>query len=95
MPCVLSPEEVLRFIEAAPSQRDRLLLQTAYACGLRILELLHLRVTDIDSARMVVSVRQGKGRKYRLVPLAPRLLAELRSYWQWHLASSLPDFGLE
>jgi integrase/recombinase XerD len=81
VPCVLSPEEVLRFIEAAPSCRDRMLLQTAYACGLRVLELLHLRVTDIDSARMVVIVRQGKGRKDRLVPLAPRLLAELRRYW--------------
>jgi integrase/recombinase XerD len=83
LPCVLSPEEVLRFIEAAPAGRARLLLQTAYACGLRIEELLHLRVGDIDSARMVIRVRQGKGRKDRLVPLSPRLLAELRSYWQW------------
>lgn len=83
VPCVLSPEEVLVFIETAPTRRDRILLQTAYACGLRILELLHLRVTDIDSSRMVVVVRQGKGRKDRLVPLSPRLLAELRSYWHW------------
>lgn len=83
LPCVLSPEEVLRLIEAAPSRRARLLLQTAYACGLRIEELLHLRVSDIDSARMVIRVRQGKGRKERLVPLSPRLLAELRSYWHW------------
>jgi integrase/recombinase XerD len=83
IPCVLSPEEVLRLIEAAPSRRDRLLLQTAYACGLRIEELMHLRVSDIDSARMVIIVRQGKGRKDRLVPLSPRLLAELRAYWQW------------
>ncbi len=83
VPCVLSPEEVLQFIEAAPTCRDRLLLQTAYACGLRILELMQLRVTDIDSSRMVVVVRQGKGRKDRLVPLSPRLLAELRAYWHW------------
>lgn len=83
VPCVLSPEEVLTFIEAAPTFRDRVLLQTAYACGLRILELLHLRITDIDSARMVVIVRQGKGRKDRLVPLSPRLLDELRSYYRW------------
>ena len=82
LPCVLSPEEVLRFIEAAPVGRERVLLQTAYACGLRIQELLHLRVTDIDSARMVVVVHQGKGRKDRLVPLSARLLIELRSYWR-------------
>lgn len=82
LPCVLSPEEVLRFIEAAPSRRDRMLLQTAYACGLRILELLRLRVTDIDSSRMVIVVRQGKGRKDRLVPLSPRLLQELRDHWR-------------
>lgn len=59
------------------------MLQTAYACGLRILELLHLCVTDIDSSRMVIVVRQGKGRKDRLVPLSPRLLKELRDYWRW------------
>jgi integrase/recombinase XerD len=81
LPCVLSPEEVLSLIEAAPAGRDRVLLQTAYACGLRINELLHLRVADIDRARMVIVVHQGKGRKDRLVPLSPRLLAELRSYW--------------
>lgn len=82
LPCVLSPEEVLRFIEAAPAGRDRVLLQTAYACGLRIEELLHLRVTDIDSARMVVSVHQGKGGKDRIVPLSKRLLEVLRDYWR-------------
>jgi integrase/recombinase XerD len=82
LPCVLSPEEVLRFIDAAWLSRDRTLLRTAYACGLRIGELLHLRVGDIDSARMVVVVRQGKGGKDRLVPLSPRLLEELRDYWR-------------
>ena len=82
LPCVLSPEEVLRFLEAAPAGRDRVLLQTAYACGLRVSELLHLSVADVDSARMVIVVRQGKGRKDRQVPLSPRLLAELRAYWE-------------
>src|SRR5262245_26628187 len=82
LPCVLSPAEVVRLFEAAPAGRDRVLLQTAYACGLRLGELLHLRVTDIDSARMVVHIRQGKGRKDRLAPLSLRLLAELRSYWK-------------
>src|SRR6516162_7238396 len=82
LPCVLSPEEVARLLEAARPGRERMLLQTAYACGLRLMEVLHLQVGDIDSARMLVHVRQGKGRKDRLVPLSPRLLAELRSYWR-------------
>ena len=82
LPCVLSPMEVLRFLEAAPPGRDRVMLQTAYACGLRLSELLNLSVTDIDSARMVIVVRQGKGRKDRLVPLSQRLLEELRAYWR-------------
>jgi integrase/recombinase XerD len=81
LPSVLSPDEVLRLIDAAPPGRDRILLQVAYGCGLRLSELLHLRVTDIDSARMVLHVRQGKGAKDRLVPLSLRLLQELRAYW--------------
>jgi site-specific recombinase XerD len=82
LPCVLSPDEVVRFLEAAPPGRDRVLLQTTYACGLRLGEVLHLCVSDIDSARMVVQVRQGKGQKDRLVPLSLRLLEELRGYWR-------------
>jgi integrase/recombinase XerD len=81
LPSVLSPDEVLRLLEAATPPRDRVLLQVAYGCGLRLNELLHLRVTDIDSARMVIHVRQGKGAKDRLVPLSLRLLQELRAYW--------------
>jgi site-specific recombinase XerD len=81
LPSVLSPEEVLRLLQAAPAGRDRALLQVAYGCGLRLDELLHLRVTDIDSARMVIHVRHGKGAKDRLVPLSLRLLQELRAYW--------------
>lgn len=88
LPCVLSPEEVLRLIEAAPAGRPRVLLQTAYACGLRIEELLHLRVGDLDSARMVVVVRHGKGNKDRLVPLSPRLLEVLRDYWRGYRPST-------
>lgn len=82
LPSVLSPEEVVQLIQSATPGRQRVMVQTAYACGLRINELLHLRVTDIDSSRMVVVVRQGKGRKDRLVPLSLRLLAELRGYWR-------------
>jgi site-specific recombinase XerD len=81
LPSVLSPDEVLRLLQAAPPGRDRVLLQVAYGCGLRLSELLHVRITDIDSARMVLHVRQGKGAKDRLVPLSLRLLQELRAYW--------------
>jgi site-specific recombinase XerD len=81
IPAVLSPEEVASFLDAARPGRDRVLFQTAYACGLRVSELTHLRIRDIDSARMVVLVCQGKGRKDRLVPLSVRLLGELRRYW--------------
>lgn len=84
IPSVLSPEEVARLLDAARPGRDRTLFQTAYACGLRISELIHLKVSDIDSARMVVIIRQGKGAKDRLVPLSPRLLGELRWYWRTH-----------
>ncbi len=84
IPAVLSPEEVARLFDAARPGRDRVLLQTAYACGLRMSELIHLQVRDIDSSRMVVIVRQGKGAKDRLVPLSQRLLVELRRYWLMH-----------
>ena len=82
LPSVLSPAEVLRLLDAAEPGRERVLLQVAYGCGLRLSELLHLQVADIDSARMVIHVRQGKGAKDRLVPLSLRLLEELRAYWR-------------
>lgn len=82
LPTVLSPEEVLTFMAAARPGRERMLMQTAYACGLRSGELLRLRANDIDSARGVIHLHEGKGRKDRLVPLAPRLLEELRCYWR-------------
>jgi site-specific recombinase XerD len=94
---VLSPQEVARLLEAATPPRDRLLLQVAYGCGLRLSELTHLQVTDIDSSRMVIHVRQGKGRKDRLVPLSARLLEELRAYWRlcrprtWLFPGQKPD----
>jgi integrase/recombinase XerD len=84
LPSVLSPEEVKRLLEAAHVRHERILLSTTYACGLRISEVVSLQVTDIDAARMVVHVRQGKGAKDRLVPLSARLLAELRGWWQQH-----------
>jgi site-specific recombinase XerD len=82
LPNVLAPHEVLRLLDAAPTPRDRVFLQVAYGCGLRLSELIHLQVSAIDSARMVIHVRHGKGAKDRLVPLSQRLLAELRAYWR-------------
>ena len=81
LPIVLSPEEVVRLLEAALPGRDRTLLDVAYSCGLRLKELLGLQVPDIDSARLVLHIRHGKGQKDRLVPLSRRLLAVLRAYW--------------
>ena len=82
LPCVLSPEEVLRLLEATPPGRYRTLFQTTYACGLRLSEVIHLQVTDVDSARRVLHVRHGKGNKERLLPLSERLLEQLRAYWR-------------
>jgi integrase/recombinase XerD len=84
IPAVLSVEEVRDLFAATAPGRDRVLLQTAYACGLRISELVHLQVADIDASRMIVTVRQGKGRKDRQVPLSERLLTELRRQWGTH-----------
>jgi integrase/recombinase XerD len=82
LPTVLSRDEVLQFFAAFPTDPDRTLVRTTYACGLRIGEVVRLRVADIDSRRGVVQVRQGKGRKDRQVPLSPQLLQELRAYWR-------------
>jgi integrase/recombinase XerD len=82
LPCVLSPEEVLRLLEATPPGMYRTLFQTTYACGLRLNEVLHVQVTDIDSTRRVLHVRYGKGDKERLLPLSERLLDQLRAYWR-------------
>jgi len=97
LPCVLSPEEVTRLLDAAAPGRDRVMWQTTYACGLRLEEVLHLHVSDIDSSRMVVQVRQGKGQKDRLVPLSVRLLEELRGYWRHYRPARwlFPNFSQE
>jgi len=84
LPEVLSPKEVERLLLAAVKLRDRCLLMTAYATGLRVSELVRLKVSDIDSSRMMVRVEQGKGRKDRYTILSQRLLSELRTYWREH-----------
>ena len=82
LPQILSQEEVARLIEAAAIPLHRILLMTLYATGARRAEVAHLKVSDIDSQRMVIHIRGGKGRKDRDVMLSPKLLDELRIYWR-------------
>ena len=82
LPVVLSPEEVLHFLECVGSTKHRAILTTCYAAGLRISEAVHLKPNDVDSQRMVIRVEQGKGQKDRYVMLSPKLLETLRSYWR-------------
>jgi site-specific recombinase XerD len=82
LPVVLSVDEVVRFLEAVPGVRNRAALTTAYAAGLRAAEAARLKIADIDSARGVIRVEQGKGGKNRYVMLSPRLLNILRTYWR-------------
>ena len=83
IPTVLSPEEVARLIDAASNLQARTILMALYSTGMRRSELVCLRVEDIDSERMVIHIRKGKGGKDRDVPLCPKLLDTLREYWRW------------
>ena len=83
LPLVLSQEEVARLIDSADNLMHRAMLMTLYATGVRRDELCHLRVADIDSQRMVIHVRHGKGSRDRDLPLSPKLLETLRDYWRW------------
>src|SRR5262245_36575537 len=83
LPTVLSEAEVTKLIESASSAYHRVIITTLYATGMRRAELARLKVSDIDSARMVIHVRQGKGGKDRDITLSPRLLEVLRGYWKW------------
>lgn len=81
LPVVLSQQEVLRLLETVQNFKHLSMLLAGYSGGLRVSEIANLRVSDIDSDRMIIHVKQGKGRKDRIVPLSPVLLATLRTYW--------------
>jgi integrase/recombinase XerD len=82
LPIVMSAEEISRLLAAAPTLRERLAMEIAYGGGLRLNEVLRLKITDIDSQRMILRVDQGKGKKDRNVMLSPKLLETLRTYWR-------------
>jgi integrase/recombinase XerD len=84
LPVILSREEVRQILNLIRLPRYGVCLKTIYACGLRLQEGTHLQVADIDSARMMIHVRHGKGAKDRYVPLPQRTLALLRDYWKTH-----------
>jgi integrase/recombinase XerD len=82
LPIILSTEEVAQLIDSALTPFHRILLMTLYATGVRRAELAGLKITDIDSRRMIIHIQGGKGRKDRDVMLSPKLLEALREYWR-------------
>jgi site-specific recombinase XerD len=84
IPVVLNRDEVLKLLQCIHSRKQRMLLTTMYATGMRVGEAVQLRVADIDSRRMTILVSRGKGNKQRLVPLSQTLLTELRLFWKTH-----------
>jgi integrase/recombinase XerD len=82
VPVTLTPDEVGRLLAAVPGLRERAAMEIAYAAGLRLNEVLHLKLSDIDSQRMILRVEQGKGKVDRNVMLSPALLETLRAYWK-------------
>ena len=82
LPVVLSPAEVARLLDAAPGLKYKAALSVAYGAGLRASEVISLKISDIDSKRMLIRVEQGKGRKDRNVMLSPHLLKLLRAWWK-------------
>jgi site-specific recombinase XerD len=82
LPDILSKQEIVRLFECARDLKERAIMMTGYGSGLRVSEIVRLKVTDIDSERMMIKVNFGKGEKDRYTILSPRLLDELRLYWR-------------
>jgi len=82
LPVVLSPDEVVRLLEAAPGPKYKAALSAAYGAGLRVSEVVALKVLDVDSKRMMLKIEQGKGRKDRFAMLSPQLLQLLREWYR-------------
>lgn len=97
LPVVMSPAEVAAFLDAVDIFKVRVILTVCYAAGLRVSEAVSLKPDDIDNVRMVIRVRQGKGRKDRFVMLSPKLLNVLREYWRrvrpklWLFPGNVPE----
>jgi integrase/recombinase XerD len=97
LPLILSQQEVARLLAAPTHLKSRALLMTIYAAGLRRSEAARLLVSDVDSERMTITVRQGKGQKDRVVMLSPVLLRTLQQYWRyehpkvWLFPGAAPD----
>ena len=97
LPLVLSQQEVKTLLETPTNIKHRAILMTAYAGGLRVSEVVNLRVGDIDSQRMTLRIEQGKGRKDRYVMLSSKLLGVLRQYWKtvrsrhWLFPGQIPE----
>jgi site-specific recombinase XerD len=83
LPEILTPDEVARLIDSASNLYHRTMLMTLYSTGMRRAEMCRLKVSDVDSKRMVIHIRQGKGGRDRDVPLSAKLLEEFRVYWRW------------
>ena len=79
---MLSGEEVNQLLSCVKCHKHRVFLLVQYAAGMRLNEAAHLKISDIDSQRMQLRIGNGKGQKTRIVPMAPRLLTELREYWK-------------
>jgi len=82
LPRVLPPEDVLRLLESAPNPKSKAALSVAYGAGLRAMEVVALKITDVDSQRMLIRVEQGKGRRDRFAMLSPQLLELLRDWYR-------------
>jgi site-specific recombinase XerD len=92
LPSILAESEIVTLLQQTGNLKHKVLLMTAYSAGLRVSELVGLRIKDIDSSRMLIHVRQGKGKKDRMVPLSQKLLEALRTY---HKTYKPKDFLFE